>query len=76
LDNLLQVVRVWPIDLSIAEQYAKTYHELQKAGRALSQVDIMLGAIARELNAILLTTDQDFQALADIPTENWLSAPT
>jgi predicted nucleic acid-binding protein len=42
LDRLLQVVRVWPIDLVLAEEYARVYHELQRAGRALSQVDIML----------------------------------
>lgn len=72
LDRLLQVVRIWPIDLAIAENYAKVYHELQKAGRALSQVDIMLAAIARHLTATLLTTDNDFQALPDIKTENWI----
>jgi tRNA(fMet)-specific endonuclease VapC len=74
LEGLLQIVRVWPIDLSIAEHYAEVYHELQKAGRALSQVDIMLAAIARHLNATLLTTDQDFQALPDIQAENWLKS--
>jgi tRNA(fMet)-specific endonuclease VapC len=72
LDRLLQVVRIWPIDLAIAERYAEVYHELRKAGRALSQVDILLAAIARHLNAVLLTTDQDFQALPDLQTENWL----
>jgi tRNA(fMet)-specific endonuclease VapC len=72
LDRLLQVIRLWPIDLAIAEQYAEAYHELRKAGRALSQVDILLAALARHGNAILLTTDQDFQALPDLQTENWL----
>jgi tRNA(fMet)-specific endonuclease VapC len=73
LDRLLEAVRLWPIDLTIAERYAEAYHELQKAGRALSQVDILLAALARQLNATLLTTDKDFQALPDIPTENWLA---
>ena len=73
LDSLLQVVRVWPSDLVIADRYAVAYHELQKAGRALSQVDIMLAALARDLKAALLTTDKDFEALPDIPTEDWLA---
>ena len=73
LDRLLQIVRVWPIDLAIADQYGKVYHELQKAGRALSQVDIMLAALARHTDVTLLTTDNDFQALRDIQTENWLA---
>jgi tRNA(fMet)-specific endonuclease VapC len=74
LDRLLQAVRIWPIDLAIADRYAEAYHELRKAGRALSQVDILLAALARQLNAILLTTDQDFQGLPDLQTENWLAA--
>jgi predicted nucleic acid-binding protein len=73
LDGLLKVVRIWPIDLVIANRYAEAYHELQKAGRALSQVDIMLAALSRHLKATLLTTDKDFEALSDLPTENWLA---
>src|SRR5438552_3528059 len=69
LDTLLQVVRVWPIELAIADRYAETYHELRKAGRALSQIDVLLAAMTRHLNATLLTTDKDFQALSDLPTE-------
>jgi predicted nucleic acid-binding protein len=72
LEGLLQVVRIWPVDLEIAERYGQIYHELQKAGRALSQVDIMLAALSRHSNLILLTSDLDFQAVPDIRTENWL----
>src|SRR5579862_619098 len=72
LDRLLQIVRIWPIDLAIADNYARAFHELQKAGRALSQVDIMLAALARQADATLLTTDNDFRALRDVQAENWL----
>jgi tRNA(fMet)-specific endonuclease VapC len=72
LEGLLRVVRVWPIELAVADHYAEVYHELRQAGRALSQVDILLAALARHMNATLLTTDQDFQALPDIQAENWL----
>ncbi len=71
LDKLLQAVRIWPIDIAVAERYAGAYHELRKAGRALSQVDIMLAALARYMDATLLTTDDDFRALTDIKTEDW-----
>jgi len=30
LDGLLQLVRLWPIDLAIATRYAEVYHELRK----------------------------------------------
>lgn len=72
LERLLQVVRVWPIDVAIAHRYAEVYHELRSAGRALSQVDIMLAALARSKPATLLSTDQDFRVLRDIETENWI----
>jgi predicted nucleic acid-binding protein len=74
LDGLLQVVRVWPIDLAIAERYAEVYHEMKRAGRALSQVDPMLAALARHLDANLLTTDGDFEPLRDIRRENWVAS--
>jgi tRNA(fMet)-specific endonuclease VapC len=73
LDGVLRVVRVWPIEQVMADRYAEVYHELREAGRALSQVDMLLAAMARSLNATLLTTDQDFRALPDIRAENWLA---
>lgn len=72
LSGLLQVVRIWPVDVPIADHYAQVYHELQSRGRALSQVDMMLAALVRHMGATLLTTDQDFDALPDMRTENWL----
>jgi tRNA(fMet)-specific endonuclease VapC len=72
LQGLLQVVRIWPVDLEIAVRYGEVYQELKRAGRALSQVDMMLAAMSRHLNLTLLTTDGDFDALPDIRTENWL----
>jgi predicted nucleic acid-binding protein len=73
LDTLLQIIRLWPFDLVIAHRYAEVYHELRISGCALSQVDILLAAMARHMKATLLTTDKDFQALSDIRTENWLT---
>jgi predicted nucleic acid-binding protein len=73
LEGLLQIVRVWPVDLDVANHYGAVYLELQKAGRALSQVDMILAAVCRHRsNLTLLTTDRDFEALTDIQTENWL----
>jgi predicted nucleic acid-binding protein len=74
LEGLLQIVRVWPVTLDTAEEYAKTYHELRNAGRALSQVDILLASLSRQFDTCLLTADNDFAVLADIHTENWLTS--
>jgi tRNA(fMet)-specific endonuclease VapC len=38
----------------------------------LSQVDIMVAALALSMDLTLLTTDLDFEALPDLRVENWL----
>ena len=39
------------------------HHDLQQWGRVLSQVDMMLAALARQMNLNLVTSDLDFAAL-------------
>jgi predicted nucleic acid-binding protein len=39
-------------------------------GRVLSQVDMMLAALARQHRLTLLTTDRDFEVLTDLRLEN------
>jgi predicted nucleic acid-binding protein len=54
-----------------AQIYGDLYMELRKCGRVLSQVDIMVAALARQMDLTILTTDRDFEALPDIPTADW-----
>jgi tRNA(fMet)-specific endonuclease VapC len=75
LQRLLRQVRVWPMDGSTAALYGVIYQDLKRRGRVLSQVDIMLAALARQMNLILVTTDQDFAALPELQSENWLYRP-
>jgi tRNA(fMet)-specific endonuclease VapC len=72
LDRLLTRVRIWPIDRSVARIYGEVYQELRARGRVLSQVDIMVAALARLMDLTVLTTDLDFEALPDLRVENWL----
>jgi predicted nucleic acid-binding protein len=73
LHCLLRQVRVWPIDQSTAQFYGVIHQDLKRRGRVLSQVDMMLAALARQMNLTIATSDQDFAALSDIKTETWLS---
>jgi tRNA(fMet)-specific endonuclease VapC len=72
LDDVLEIVRIWPFDWHVIRLFGTTSLELQRRGRSLSQVDVMLAAFARHYSATILTTDEDFDALPDIKTENWL----
>jgi predicted nucleic acid-binding protein len=73
LRQVLRTARIWPIEMDVAERYAEIYYELRDQGRVLSQVDMMIAAVARERNAVILTSDRDFEALPDIRTEDWLA---
>ena len=73
LERLLRQIRVWPIDSTTARLYGVIHHDLKRRGRVLSQVDMMLAALARQMTLTVGTSDQDFTALPDIPIENWLA---
>jgi tRNA(fMet)-specific endonuclease VapC len=71
LNHLLRQLRIWSIDLKTARIYGDVYMELRRRGRVLSQVDIMVAALARQIKLTILTTDRDFEALPDIRTADW-----
>ena len=68
----LRVFRSWPVDEHTAVEFAEMFRELRSIGRMLSQFDLLIAAIARQNQLILLTADQDFQPVKGIQIENWL----
>jgi len=72
LQHLFRQVRIWPLDLMTARAYGEIHADLKQRGRVLSQVDMMLAALARQMNLTVVTSDQDFAALSEIRVENWL----
>ena len=66
LNHLLRQLRLWSIDLRTARIYGDLYMDLRGRGRLLSQVDIMVAALARQMKLTILTTDRDFEALPDL----------
>jgi predicted nucleic acid-binding protein len=71
LTQLLRHVRLWPLDAETTRFYGEVYHDLRGQGSVLSQVDMVLTAVARQHKLTVLTTDQDFAALKDLHVENW-----
>jgi tRNA(fMet)-specific endonuclease VapC len=71
LQRLLRQLVIWPLDRTTARIYGEIYNDLRRRGRVLSQVDMMLAALARQMDLVLLTTDSDFDALPDVRRENW-----
>jgi tRNA(fMet)-specific endonuclease VapC len=75
LERLLRPMRIWPIDPSTARIYGAIHQDLKSRGRILSQVDMMLAALARQMSLTVATSDKDFAALPDIRIENWITTP-
>src|SRR5260370_36907007 len=71
LNHLLVQLRLWPIDLKTARIFGDIYMELRRTGRVLSQVDIMVAALARQMKLTILSTDRDFEAIPAIRREDW-----
>lgn len=61
------------LDEADAEQAAKFRVLLRKQGWQLAAIDSLIAAVAIRYDLILLTTDQDFQAISQLPQENWLA---
>lgn len=72
LEVLFRQVRLWPLDDRTTQIYGAVYGELRSLGRVLSQVDMILAALARQHKLTVLTTDRDFDALQDLRVENWI----
>jgi predicted nucleic acid-binding protein len=70
--EVMRMVRLWPLTTVTAQLYGEIANELHRRGRALSQVDMILAALCREMDLTLVTTDKDFAALSWLKTENWL----
>jgi tRNA(fMet)-specific endonuclease VapC len=72
ITQLLRHVRLWPLDSGTTRLYGGVYNELRAQGRVSSQVDMVVAALARQHKLSVLTTDRDFEALADLRVENWV----
>jgi tRNA(fMet)-specific endonuclease VapC len=70
--QLMRHIRLWSLDCDTALLYGAVYIELRRQGRVLSQVDMILAALARQHKLTVLTTDRDFEALTDLRIENWV----
>lgn len=72
LARFLAEIRLWPLDAEAARLYGSIFLELRSKGRVLSQVDMMVAALAKRMGLVVATSDGDFKALPEIRTENWL----
>lgn len=75
LENVLQLIQVDDLPASAAQHYGEIKSALRDAGRATQPYDLLIGAHARALDAVLVTDNTaDFKHMPGLRLENWLRA--
>lgn len=72
LERGLALFRLWPFTLAAAREYGRLWAELQRRGRTMQTVDLMIAAMALTLgNCRVVTTDSDLSAVPGVNVANW-----
>ena len=74
LSSLLSIIEVLPFDAKAAQAYGKVRTDLQKAGRIIGPLDMLIAAHAISSNLTLVTNNtKEFTRIKNIKVENWVS---
>ena len=72
LEQFLTLVEVYPWDEKAAEHYAMIRAYLQKNGALIGNMDLLIAAHARSLNATLVTNNRrEFARVPDLTIADW-----
>jgi tRNA(fMet)-specific endonuclease VapC len=71
VDEFLIRVTVLPWDSAAAHEYGKLRAGLEQHGRPMGNLDLMIGAHAVALGAVLVTHDQAFRRIRRLKVEDW-----
>ena len=71
VEQFLLGVTVFPWDSEAAEQYGELRAALEREGRLMGSLDMMIAAHALALRLILVTNDQAFGRIRRLKTEDW-----
>ncbi len=69
--ELLRRVDVLPWTSAVAERYGAVRADLERRGRPLAPLDLLIAAQALEAGAVLVTNDRAFGQLSDLDIEDW-----
>lgn len=70
--TVLKTFSVLPWDSAAAESYAALRSDLERGGRTLARLDLLIAAHAVSINATLVSDDRVFQQVPGLALENWL----
>ena len=71
VEEFLLRVSILPWDSDAAQQYGHLRASLEGAGRPMGNLDLMIGAHALALDAVLVSNDQSFTRIKKLKVEDW-----
>ncbi len=74
VDELLAAIDVLPWTSATARRYGTLRAELERRGRPLAALDLMIAAHAAEHDMMLVTNDRAFDAVPGLRVEDWTAA--
>lgn len=69
--EFLRRVDVLPWDSAIAEHYGTVRADMERQGKILGPLDLLIAAHAQGMGAVLVTNDRAFAQLSDLQVEDW-----
>ena len=69
--EFLRRVDVLPLDSSTAEHYGIVRADMERRGRILASLDLLIATHALSVDAVLVTNDRAFSQMADLKVEDW-----
>lgn len=72
--EFLRRVEVSPWDSSAAAHYGQARAALEKRGKILAPLDLLIGSHAMSVDATLVTSDKAFKQMAGLRLEDWTKA--
>lgn len=71
VEQFLLAVNVFPCDSQAAEQYGQLRAALEREGRVMGSLDMMIAAHAMALGVVLITGDRAFARIKNLKIEDW-----
>ena len=69
--EFLRRVDVLPWDNRVAEDYGVAREVMERQGKVLAPIDLLIATHALSIGAVLVTNDQAFSQMADLHLEDW-----
>lgn len=71
VEQFLLAVNIFPWDSRAAEQYGQLRAALEREGRVMGSLDMMIAAHAIAWGLVLITGDRAFARIKSLKTEDW-----